>query len=137
MDDEDKTPYQVYRGVRNQRGYGIGLGNAFGYLRKWIMPFLKKKVYELKRDAKPVLEEIGKSIVSGTSQLATDLIDGKKFTESSKRRLNEFEDRMNQLSEKASKMEGNGISSSFNTPIKRMKTNKKKSKRKRDIFDKK
>jgi hypothetical protein len=133
----DKPPFQIYRGVRNQRGYGIGLGNAFGYLRKWIMPFFSKKVMELKRDAKPILEELGKSLVQGTSQLANDLIDGKKFKESSKRRLNEFENKINEISEKAGKMEGNGISSRVNTPIKRMKLSNKKSKRKRDIFDRK
>jgi len=131
----EKLPYQVYRGVRNQRGYGIGLGNAFGYLRKWIMPFFHKKVMELKRDAKPILEELGKSLVQGTSQLANDLIDGKKFKESSKMRLNEFENKINEISEKAGRMEGNGISSSVNTPIKRMKLANKKRKRKRDIFD--
>ena len=63
----EKPPYQVNRGERNQRGNGIGLGNAFGYLRKWIMPLFHNKEMELKRDAKLILEELGKSLVQGTS----------------------------------------------------------------------
>ena len=55
------------------------------------------------------------------------MMDGKKFKESSRKRLNEFEIKINEISEKAGKMEGNGISSRVNTPIKRMKlTNKKR-----------
>jgi len=131
----DLPQFQIYRGIKNQNGYGLGLGNAFGYLRKWIMPFFKKKLAELKRDAKPLLEEIGKSVVKGTSNVATDLIEGKNLKESTKKRFNEFENKMNELSEKVGNMEGNGLKSDFNTPIKRYKKSKKKSSRKRDIFD--
>ena len=128
--------YPVFRGVRNMRGSGIGLGNAFGYLRKWIMPFIKKKMAEFKTDAMPLLEEIGKSVIKGTSNVATDLIEGKKFKESTRKRFQEFEKQMNELSEKSNNMEGKGLHSSYNTPIKRKKFSKKKiTKRKRDIFD--
>ena len=136
MNIDDIPQYTVYRGVRNMRGSGIGLGNAFGYLKKLITPFIKKKLVEFRQDAKPLLEEIGKSVVKGTSNVATDLLEGKKFKESTRKRFEEFEKQMNDLSEKSKNMEGKGLHSSYNTPIKRKKSSKTKStKRKRDIFD--
>ena len=127
--------YQVFRGMRYQRGHGLGLGNAFGYLRRWIAPFFKKKFLELKNETKPLLEEIGKSVIDQTSKVAKDLIEGQNIKRSAKRRFDEFENRMNELSQKAGNMEGNGFKSNFNTPLKKIKKSKKR--RKRDIFDKK
>ena len=89
----------------------------------------------MKNETKPLLEEIGKSVIDQTSKVAKDLIEGQNIKRSAKRRFDEFENRMNELSQKAGNMEGNGFKSNFNTPLKKIKKSKKR--RKRDIFDKK
>lgn len=128
------TNYPVFRGLKYQKGYG--LGGVFKRLFKWIMPIIKEK-------AVPVLQTLGKSVIKGTSNIARDALDGKNIKQSANDR---FEETLKELSDKAGVMQGNGIiGSNVNTPIKRKKNtlmkiirNKKKkknSKRKRDIFD--
>ena len=97
------------------------------------MPFIKKKVVDLKRDASPLLEESGKSVIKKTSLVATDVLEGKNLKESSKKRFEEFDQNLSEIGARAGKQQGGGLKSSFNTPIKRHASMKKK--KKRDIFD--
>ena len=52
----------------------------------------------MKNETKPLLEEIGKSVIDQTSKVAKDLIEGQNIKRSAKRRFDEFENRMNELS---------------------------------------
>ena len=83
------------------------------------MPFVNKKFEEIKREGLPLLREIGSSVIKVSSKLAKDVIKGKNIKQSAKRRFNQFEEKMNELSETAGKMDGYGFSSNYNTTINR------------------
>ena len=126
--------YNVFQGTKYQRGYG--LGNIFKKLYKWVVPIFEQK-------AIPILKSVGKSLIKGTSNFAEDTLDGKNAKESAKRR---FEETLDELSDKAGVMKGNGYKKGYKKKRKltndldlfiRNKKNKQKNKRDLDIFDKK
>ena len=128
----NQANYPVFHAMKFQRGYG--LGGVFKRLFKWIMPIFKEK-------AMPILKTVGDSVIRGTANIAKDALKGRNVRESAKDR---FEETLNELSDKAGVMRGNGgIGSKQNTPINNKKNriinliskNNKKKKRKRDIFD--
>jgi hypothetical protein len=116
-------------GQRVQQTGGFGLGGLFKNFLSFLTPFFNKA----KENAIPILKsaarELGKEVVKSTSEIAKDVLEGKKLGESAKERItNSIEN----LTEKANeKMKGNGYK-------KRHKYKKKQSvnkKRKLDIFD--
>jgi hypothetical protein len=128
MNKIQPVDYNVFQGTKFQRGFGFGY--IFKKLFKWVMPIFEQK-------AVPILKSVVKSIIKGTTNFAEDAIDGKNVKESAKRR---FEESLDELSDKAGVMRGNGFRKPINN--KRKKENnirKKKNKNKRDfdIFDKK
>ena len=106
----NQANYPVFRSIKFQRGYG--LGGVFKKLFKWIMPIFKEK-------AMPILRSVGESVIKGTTNLAKDTLKGRNVRESAKDR---FEETLNELSDKAGVMRGDGMGSMTNTPI----NNKKK-----------
>ncbi len=84
----------------------------------------------------PILKTVGKTILKGTTNFAEDAIDGKNVKESAKRR---FEESLDELSDKAGVMRGNGFKRPINKKRKIEKNKRKKNKEKRDfdIFDRK
>ena len=116
----DQIEFPTYRGVRYQRGYG--LGGVFRKLFRYIVPFVKEHYV-------PILKTVGKTALNSATNLANDALEGKNIKESAKQRLKEtFED----LKKKAD-MKGNGINKGRKRQLTRkLKANKK---RKLDIFD--
>jgi hypothetical protein len=127
MNKIQPVDYNVFQGTKYQRGYGFG--NIFKKLFKWVMPIFEQK-------AVPILKTVGKTILKGTTNFAEDAIDGKNVKESAKRR---FEESLDELSDKAGVMRGNGFKRPINKKRKITTNKKKKNKEKRDfdIFDKK
>ena len=68
----------VFRGVAYQKGYG--LGGAFKRFFSWALPLIKENL-------KPTVSNIGKELISGVSNLATDAIQGKNLEHSAKERF--------------------------------------------------
>ena len=67
----------VYRGAPWQRGYGMG--GIFGKFMSWVMPMIKELAFStLKWGAKAV----GKEALSGISNIASDISQGKDFINS-------------------------------------------------------
>jgi hypothetical protein len=129
----EKSDFPVFRGMRNQRGYG--LGGVFRKLFRYIMPVIKQH-------GMPILKSVGESAVKGAANFATDTIAGKNIKESANKRLMETFD---ELKQKAG-MKGSGINKrklieNFNFIRKKQKLTrkinptKKKFSRKKDIFD--
>jgi len=85
-----------------------------------------------------VLKTVGKTLIKGTSNFAEDTLEGKNIKDSAKRR---FEESLNELSDKAGIMKGNGYSRSINKRKNKernhIRKKIKKNKRNIDIFDKK
>ena len=64
----------VYKGDPWQRGYGMG--GIFGKFMSWVMPMIKEQAFStLKSGAKAV----GKEALSGISNIASDISQGKDF----------------------------------------------------------
>ena len=81
---EGNPQYPVFRGVRYQRGYG--LGGVFRKLFRYIVPFVKEH-------GVPILKTVGKTALNSATNLANDALEGKNIKESAKQRLKEtFED---------------------------------------------
>jgi hypothetical protein len=129
----EKTDFPIYRGIRHQRGYG--LGGVFRKLFRYIMP-------KIKQHGIPILKSFGESAVKGAANFAQDTIAGKNIQESGNQRLMET---INELKQKAG-MKGSGINkrkleNNFNfitkkqKLIQKLKKTKKKVKRRKDIFD--
>lgn len=135
--NQASNSFPVFAGYRVQKGYG--LGGIFRKIYKWIVPIFKKH-------AVPVAKTFGHEVLKSTTNVVKDAINGKSIRESAKRRLDET---LEELSNKAGIMHGEGIGSSINTPVKKFKklqnSNKKKlkqilsskfkQKRVVDIFD--
>jgi hypothetical protein len=131
--DHEEFNFPVFRGMRHQRGYG--LGGIFRKMFRYIMPIIKQHGI-------PILKSVGESTVKGAANFATDTIAGKNIKESANKRLMETFD---ELKEKAG-MKGSGINKrklleNFNYTHKKPKLTqkfnhkKKKLTRKKDIFD--
>jgi hypothetical protein len=105
--------------------------NIFKKLYKWIVPIFEQK-------AVPVLKTVGKTLIKGTSNFAEDAINGKNIKDSAKRR---FEESLDELSDKAGIMKGDGYSKHINKrktkEANRIRKKRKNNKRNIDIFDKK
>jgi len=128
MNKIEPLNYNVFQGTKYQRGYGFG--NIFKKLYKWVIPIFEQK-------AIPILKSVGKTIIKGTSNFAEDALDGKNVKESAKRR---FEQSLDELSDKAGVMKGNGFLKPINKRIKQLNVSRRKktkTKRNFDIFDKK
>jgi hypothetical protein len=127
MNKIQPVEYNVFQGTKFQRGFGFG--NIFKKLFM-VMPIFEQK-------AVPILKSVGKSIIKGTTNFAEDAIEGKNVKESAKRR---FEESLDELSDKAGVMRGNGFRKPINNKRKKennIRKKKKKNKRDFDIFDKK
>jgi transposase len=79
-ENQAKNEIPVFKGSLIQRGYGFG--DIFKKFFSWIVPIVKK-------NAVPVLKDVGKQIVKTTSNIAYDTIDGQNFKNSSKNRIGE------------------------------------------------
>lgn len=126
MNKIQPVDYNVFQGTKFQRGYGFG--NIFKKLFKWVVPIFEQK-------ALPVLKTVGKTLVRGTSNFAEDAINGQNVREAAKRR---FEESLNELSDKAGVMRGDGYSGPINKQRKKnRKVIRKKinNSRNTDIFD--
>ena len=119
------SDFPIYRGHRNQRGYG--LGNWFKSIIRIITPFMSKH-------ALPVLKKgaqiFGTEAIKTVANIATDKIAGKKFEESGKQRLDEgiqkVQEKWNQSGSGKRKFKKKEIS---------IEKKKKKFRRLKDIFD--
>jgi hypothetical protein len=129
MNKIQPVDYNVFQGTKYQRGYGIG--NVFKRLYKWIVPIFEQKGI-------PILKTLGKTIIKGTTNFADDAIEGKNIKTSAKRR---FEESLNELSDKAGVMSGEGLhhENHINKKRKTVKfkqfKKRKENKRNKDIFD--
>jgi hypothetical protein len=79
-ENQAKNEIPVFKGAIFQKGYGFG--DIFKKFFSWIVPIVKK-------NAVPVLKDVGKQIVKTTSNIAYDTIDGQNFKKSSKNRIGE------------------------------------------------
>jgi len=113
--------FPTYKGVRYQRGYG--LGNVFKRFFKWIVPIIKEKAVPVLKD---VGKKVGKSVISGTTNFARDALDGKDIKESAKTR---FEETKNEIKSKI-EQRGEGINKRKKKLIRTISKRQKK-----DIFD--
>jgi hypothetical protein len=81
---------------------------------------------------------VGKTLIKGTSNFAEDAINGKNIKASAKRH---FEESLDELSDKAGIMKGDGYSKNINKrktkEENRVRKKRKNNKRTIDIFDKK
>jgi hypothetical protein len=157
LNQSNEVPF--FQGELHQKGYGFvnyqkggGLGGYFKKLFKYSLPIFKEHFF-------PVLKNLGKSVIRGSTNFASDVVDGKNIKNSARDRFNETIDDLNNNPN----MTGNGIGSILNTPLnkkkkkilsiikekskikKKKKINsfdsnkffgKKKKQRKSDIFDK-
>jgi hypothetical protein len=113
--------FPTYKGVRYQRGYG--LGNVFKRFFKWIVPIIKEKAVPVLKD---VGKKVGESVISGTTNFARDALDGKDIKESAKTR---FEETKNEIKSKI-EQRGEGINKRKKKLIRTISKRHKK-----DIFD--
>ena len=113
--------FPTYKGVRYQRGYG--LGNVFKRFFKWIVPIIKEKAVPVLKD---VGKKVGESVISGTTKFARDALDGKDIKESAKTR---FEETKNEIKSKI-EQRGEGINKRKKKLIRTISKRQKK-----DIFD--
>ena len=113
--------FPTYKGVRYQRGYG--LGNVFKRFFKWIVPIIKEKAVPVLKD---VGKKVGESVISGTTNFARDALDGKDIKESAKTR---FEETKNEIKSKI-EQRGEGINKRKRKLIRTISKRQKK-----DIFD--
>lgn len=70
----------VFQGATFQRGSGFG--DVFRNFFRWIMPIVKK-------NASPILKNIGKEAINTVTKIANDTIEGKNISESASERVNE------------------------------------------------
>ena len=116
--------YNVYKGKRLQRGYGIG--GVFRKLFSTIMPVIKNNALPvIKRGAKAV----GSEILSQAPALVNDVLSGKNVKESVNQKVNNV---VNNLGNRAEKSLKNSINR--NKKIIILKKGKKKKNKKLDIF---
>jgi|688.fasta_scaffold33586_7 hypothetical protein len=73
QDQAQNNGLQVFKGSMYQRGYGFG--DVFRKFFRWIVPIIKK-------NATPVLQNVGKEIVKSASNIANETIEGKNFKDS-------------------------------------------------------
>ena len=119
--NQAETNFPVFRGVKYQRGYG--LGGVFRRLFRFIMPLVKEH-------GLPLLRSVGESAIKGVSNLANDAIKGKNLKESAEQR---FKETFKELKDKTL-MKGSGINRKRKSLIRTLKPKITK-KRKKDIFD--
>ena len=89
--DHEEFNFPVFRGMRHQRGYG--LGGIFRKMFRYIMPIIKQHGI-------PILKSVGESTVKGAANFATDTIAGKNIKESANKRLMETFDEFEIIYEK-------------------------------------
>ena len=120
-------PYQHgFGGVKFQRGRG--LGSAFGRLFQMLSPLTNKLKEYFIPTIKAAAQTVGKEVVQSVSNIANDVLSGKKLKESAEKNLtNSVENLSNKLDSTINKQRG----SSANKIIYK-KINKK---RRLDIFD--
>jgi hypothetical protein len=117
----DPKPFPTYKGIRYQRGNGIG--NIFKKFFRWIVPIVKEHAVPGLKD---VAKKVGESVLTGTTNFAKDALDGKDIKESAKTRFEETKDNLKTM------FTGKGINKR-KRKRKIIKTLNKKVKR--DIFD--
>ena len=128
--DFERSDFPIYRGIRNQKGYG--LGGVFRKLFRFIIPIIKQH-------SVPILRSVGESALKGATNFASDTLAGQNIKDSANRRLMET---LNELKDKAG-MKGSGINKrkfqddfGYSKKKKKLTRNIKKTKRrKKDIFD--
>lgn len=119
--NQGETSFPVYRGVRYQKGFG--LGGVFRKLFRYIIPIIKEKGI-------PILKSVGETAIKGVSNLAKDALSGKNVKQSAEQRMMES---FNELKQKAG-MTGNGIKRRRKKLTRKVNFNFKKKKH-LDIFD--
>lgn len=107
---------QVFKGSMYQRGYGFG--DVFRKFFRWIVPIVKK-------NATPVLKNLGKEIVSSASNIANETIEGKNFKDS-------FDENIARSMKNIEETYGKGYKRKKNL---KKSLSKKKTKKYRDIFN--
>lgn len=95
-----------FRGASFQKGYG--LGGAFRRFFSWFIPLIKEH-------ALPVVKTIGKEVVNGVANIASDTINGEDLEDSTKKRIKETFMKLNQS--------GKGYKRKRNLKNKRLKKN--------------
>jgi hypothetical protein len=122
---EQSTAFPIYKGVRYQRGNG--LGNLFKRFFRWIIPIVKEHAVPVLKD---VGKKVGESVLTGTTNFAKDALEGKDIKDSAK---NRFEQTTQDLKSKFS-LKGKGINN-HKRKKKLIKSISRTKKRKLDIFD--
>lgn len=115
QDQAKNDALQVFKGSMYQRGYGFG--DVFRKFFRWIVPIVRK-------NATPVLQNVGKEIVKSASNIANEAIEGKNFKDS-------FDENIARSMNNIEEMYGKGYKRKRN---KNKKSHKKKNKKFRDIF---
>jgi len=122
---KNNADFPIYRGHRNQRGYG--LGNWFKSFIRIITPFVKNHAIPVIKKGASI---VGAEAIKTAANIATDQIEGKKFEESGKQRLGEgikqIQEKWNQSGSGKRKIKKKEIS---------VDKKKKKFRRLKDIFD--
>jgi hypothetical protein len=76
----DQIEFPTYRGVRYQRGQG--LGGVFRKLFRWIAPIIKQH-------GAPILKSVGETGLQGLTNFAKDALEGKDLKQSAQDRFTE------------------------------------------------
>ena len=114
----------VFRGAVFQRGHGFG--DVFKKFFRWIVPIVKQH-------AAPIANTVGKEALKSAVNIATDTIDGKDFSQSTKNRVKESLNNLSTIYGNGRKRKRPIKASSKSSKNKKKKKNSKK--RKLDIFD--
>jgi hypothetical protein len=136
---------RFFRGSDIQKGYGLGrrnphqVGYGIGGLFSKFMNFMRPYLSRAKNFALPILksgaESVGKEVVKTAAEIAKDLIDGKKFSESAEKHINSSVDSLGEKIEKTMVGKGYKRKQKSEKISKKVKSNLKKQKRVLDIFD--
>ena len=122
--NQEGSDLPILRGVRNQRGHG--LGNWFRSFYRYIVPVLKKHAVPVLKKGATIL---GTEAIKTAANVATDKIAGKNFEEASRTRIDEGLDNIS----KQWNQKGGGKRKK--TKFKKVGLNHKKLRRLKDIFD--
>jgi hypothetical protein len=82
-DNQARNQIPIFHGSAFQRGFGFG--DIFKKFFTWIVPIVKK-------NALPLMKDVGRELVKTTSNIAYDTIDGQNFKNSTIKRINETMD---------------------------------------------
>jgi hypothetical protein len=119
---KDQINEPVFRGAVFQRGHGFG--DIFKKFFRWIVPIVKQH-------AAPIANTVGREAFKSAVNIATDTIDGKDFSQSTKNRVKESLNNLTTIYGNGRKRKKSIKASTKSSKNKKNKTKK----RKLDIFD--